>query len=166
MHRVRTTDTTYQALVLEVHRRNSLCMTLKRPHARPISWDGAGWPAANAAFLPGAVCTCLSALILLHDVTEVEHIPGLPVLILVDSPQVPYAHSTILATRQANVILDLYAFHRPAVASQSPNLLAREQVPDARLSIILTRGNQSTVGLREVERRNGCRVTFQRLEAE
>ena len=136
---------TYQALILEVHGRNRLCMTLKRSHAGPISWDGAGWPAANAAFLPGAVCTCLGALILLHDVTKVEHIPGLPVLILVNPPQVPHAYGTILTTRQADVVLDLYALHRPAVPAQATDLLASEQVPHAWLRVVLAGGYKGAV---------------------
>ena len=78
------------------------------------------------------------ALVLLCNIAQAERL-ALPVLVLVHAPQVPQAHRPVLATRHAHVVFYLHALHCALMPAQPPNLLACEQVPDARLRVLLRR---------------------------
>lgn len=136
---------TYQALILEVHRRNRLCVPLQCPNARSISLNRTLRPTAITTALSDTVRVLFCCLILFGHVAKAEHLTRLPIFILIHLPQVPNPHATILTTGQANVVLDLYALHRPAVPAQATDLLAGEQVPHAWLRVVLAGGYKGAV---------------------
>ncbi len=73
-------------------------------------------------------------LVHLRNFTQAD-IP-LPLLVLIHFPEVPQYNVPVLATRQAQVVFDLYTLDRATVPSQSTDLVAREQIPYARLRVV------------------------------
>lgn len=168
----------YETLVLEVERRHRLRVALQHPRTAvvPLRLRRAlltiSYPAPRRSLLPIRTRPALAPLALLRNLTQRDHLalalPAPPVRrvrvrLRIDAPQVPQPHVPVRAAREAHVVLHLHALDAVRVPAQAPDLRAREEVPHARLRVVLRRAHERAVRLGEVERGDARRVAVEGL---
>jgi hypothetical protein len=166
----------YETVVLEVERRHRLRVALQHPLTAvvPLRLRRAlltiPYPAPRRPLLRIHIRTrpALAPLALLRNLAQRDHLalalPAPRVLRLrVDAPQIPQPHVPVRAAREAHVVLHLQALDALRVPAQAPDLRAREEVPHARLRVVLRRAHERAVRLGEVERGDARRVPVEGL---
>jgi hypothetical protein len=164
----------YETVVLEVERRHRLRVALQHPLAAvvPLRLRRAlltiPYPAPRRPLLRIRTRPALAPLALLRNLAQRDHLPlALPaprvLRLRVDAPQIPQPHVPVRAAREAHVVLHLQALDALRVPAQAPDLRAREEVPHARLRVVLRRAHERAVRLGEVERGDARRVAVEGL---